>query len=188
VCEMDHPPAPHNFSGFRPVSMSAVGQNANWRALGAESGLPSIPDMLPRCDNGRKVPCVDGSGLARAWIGLVPKQNSSGGKDKLGNISKRGDRYLRSLFMTGALAVIRYAKIHGTKHRFFPLIRSPRRRWPARCEGPMMCHVAHCFGCEQDAPAPGDQGRCSPAIPCEQGAGIFQLGPGLLVNVSAWSH
>jgi transposase len=52
-----------------------------------------------------------------AWIGLVPKQNSSGGKDKLGNISKRGDRYLRTLFTAGALAVIRYAKIHGTKHR-----------------------------------------------------------------------
>jgi transposase len=52
-----------------------------------------------------------------AWIGLVPKQNSSGGKDRLGNISKRGDRYLRSLFTTGALAVIRYAKIHGTRHR-----------------------------------------------------------------------
>jgi transposase len=33
-----------------------------------------------------------------AWIGLVPKQNSSGGKDRFGNISKRGDRYLRSLF------------------------------------------------------------------------------------------
>jgi transposase len=52
-----------------------------------------------------------------AWIGLVPKQNSSGGKDRLGNISKRGDRYPRSLFTTGALAVIRYAKIHGTRHR-----------------------------------------------------------------------
>jgi transposase len=52
-----------------------------------------------------------------AWIGLVPKQHSSGGKDKLGNISKKGDRYLRSLFTAGALAVIRYAKIHGTKHR-----------------------------------------------------------------------
>jgi transposase len=52
-----------------------------------------------------------------AWIGLVPKQNSSGGKERLGSISKRGDRYLRSLFMAGALAVIRYAKIHGAKHR-----------------------------------------------------------------------
>jgi transposase len=52
-----------------------------------------------------------------AWIGLVPKQHSSGGKDKLGSISKQGDRYLRSLFTAGALAVIRYAKIHGTTHR-----------------------------------------------------------------------
>jgi transposase len=52
-----------------------------------------------------------------AWIGLVPKQHSSGGREKLGSISKQGDRYLRSLFTAGALAVIRYAKIHGTKHR-----------------------------------------------------------------------
>jgi transposase len=52
-----------------------------------------------------------------AWIGLVPKQHSSGGKDKLGSISKQGDRYLRSLFTAGALAVIRYAKIYGTQHR-----------------------------------------------------------------------
>src|SRR2546430_14499048 len=37
-----------------------------------------------------------------AWIGLVPKQYSSGGRDKLGNISKRGDRYLRSLFTADA--------------------------------------------------------------------------------------
>jgi len=52
-----------------------------------------------------------------AWIGLVPKQSSSGGKQRLGSISKQGDRYLRSLFTAGALAVIRYAKIHGTGHR-----------------------------------------------------------------------
>jgi transposase len=52
-----------------------------------------------------------------AWIGLVPKQHSSGGKDRLGSISKQGDRYLRGLFVAGALAVIRYAKIHGTKYR-----------------------------------------------------------------------
>jgi transposase len=52
-----------------------------------------------------------------AWIGIVPKQHSSGGKDRLGSISKRGDRYLRGLFVAGALAVIRYAKIHGTKRR-----------------------------------------------------------------------
>src|SRR5580692_8115098 len=52
-----------------------------------------------------------------AWIGLVPKQHSSGGNDRFGHISKQGDRYLRGLFVAGALAVIRYAKIHGTKYR-----------------------------------------------------------------------
>ena len=52
-----------------------------------------------------------------AWIGMVPKQHSSGGKNRLGNISKQGDRYLRGLFVAGALSVIRYAKVHGTKHR-----------------------------------------------------------------------
>src|ERR1035438_7356950 len=52
-----------------------------------------------------------------AWIGLWPKQHSSGGKERLGSISKQGDRYLRGLFVAGALAVIRYAKIHGTKQR-----------------------------------------------------------------------
>jgi transposase len=65
-----------------------------------------------------------------AWIGLVPKQNSSGGKDKLGSISKQGDRYLRSLFTVGALAVIRYAKIHGTKHR--PWLTSLLTRRPTK--------------------------------------------------------
>ena len=65
-----------------------------------------------------------------AWIGLVPKQHSSGGKDRLGSISKQGDRYLRSLFVIGALAVIRYAKIHGTKHR--PWLTALLARKPAK--------------------------------------------------------
>lgn len=52
-----------------------------------------------------------------AWVGLVPKQNSSGGKERLGNITKGGDRYLRSLFCAGALSVIRRAKIPGATHR-----------------------------------------------------------------------
>jgi transposase len=65
-----------------------------------------------------------------AWIGLVPKQHSSGGKDRLGSISKQGDRYLRSLFTAGALAVIRYAKIHGTQHR--PWLTSLLARRPTK--------------------------------------------------------
>ena len=70
-----------------------------------------------------------GRGLA-AWIGLVPKQHTTGGKDKLGSISKQGDRYLRSLFTAGALAVIRYARIHGTGHR--PWLTGLLARRPAK--------------------------------------------------------
>lgn len=50
-----------------------------------------------------------------AWIGLVPRQNSSGGKERLRGITKQGDRYLRQLRVVGALAVIRYAQRHGTR-------------------------------------------------------------------------
>jgi transposase len=50
-----------------------------------------------------------------AWIGLVPKQNSSGGKERLGGITKQGDRYLRQLLVVGALAVVRYAERNGTR-------------------------------------------------------------------------
>ena len=50
-----------------------------------------------------------------AWIGLVPRQNSSGGKERLGGITKQGNRYLRQLLVVGALAVIRYAERHGTR-------------------------------------------------------------------------
>jgi transposase len=50
-------------------------------------------------------------------LGSCRSSTQAGGKDKLGSISKLGDRYLRSLFTAGALAVIRYAKTHGTQHR-----------------------------------------------------------------------
>jgi transposase len=50
-----------------------------------------------------------------AWIGLVPKQHSTGGKERLGRITKQGNRYLRWLLVAGAMAVIRYARQHGTK-------------------------------------------------------------------------
>jgi transposase len=51
-----------------------------------------------------------------AWIGLVPRQNSSGGKERLGAISKQGDRYLRRLLISGAMAVIRQARTRPDKH------------------------------------------------------------------------
>jgi transposase len=51
-----------------------------------------------------------------AWIGLVPRQNSTGGKERLGSISKQGDRYLRRLLVVGATAVIRHARTHPDRH------------------------------------------------------------------------
>ena len=52
-----------------------------------------------------------------AWIGLVPKQNSTGGKERLGHISKAGNRYLRTMLVVGALSVIRRAKQLGYTRR-----------------------------------------------------------------------
>jgi transposase len=51
-----------------------------------------------------------------AWIGLVPRQYSTGGKEKLGGVSKQGDRYLRRLLVLGATAVIQHARRHPEKH------------------------------------------------------------------------
>src|SRR6202158_6038279 len=51
-----------------------------------------------------------------AWIGLVPREDSTGGKQKLGPISKQGDRYLRRILVVGAHAVLRYAKTNPQKY------------------------------------------------------------------------
>ena len=51
-----------------------------------------------------------------AWIGLVPRQNSTGGKQRLGPISKQGDRYLRRTLFLGAFTVIQHARRHPDKH------------------------------------------------------------------------
>jgi Transposase IS116/IS110/IS902 family len=45
-----------------------------------------------------------------AWLGLVPRQHSSGGKEKLGRISKRGDGYLRKLLVHGARTVLLWSR------------------------------------------------------------------------------
>ena len=51
-----------------------------------------------------------------AWIGLVPRQDSTGGKQKLGAISKQGDRYLRRILVVGAIAVLRRAQENPGKY------------------------------------------------------------------------
>jgi transposase len=51
-----------------------------------------------------------------AWIGLVPRQDSTGGKQKLGPISKQGDRYLRRILVIGAVSVLRRAQENPGKY------------------------------------------------------------------------
>ena len=51
-----------------------------------------------------------------AWIGIVPREDSTGGKHKLGPISKRGDRYLRRLLVVGAHAVLKQARRQPEKY------------------------------------------------------------------------
>ena len=51
-----------------------------------------------------------------AWIGLVPRQDSTGGKQKLGPISKQGDQYLRRILIVGAHSVLRRAKEDPLKY------------------------------------------------------------------------
>jgi transposase len=62
-----------------------------------------------------------------AWIGLVPRQHSTGGKERLGKISKAGNRYLRSLLVIGALSVIRRAKETDSSRRAWLVALMERR-------------------------------------------------------------
>ncbi len=90
------------------------------RACEASRRLEEIPGIGPIVATALVAEIGDwkafrsGRNLA-AWIGLVPKQHSTGGKERLGSITKQGNRYLRWLLVAGAMAVIRYARQHGTK-------------------------------------------------------------------------
>ena len=86
-----------------------------------------------------------------AWIGLVPKQNSSRGREKLGSITKQGDRYLRSL-------------VHGRRPGGDPL-----RQDPWHHASPVACQVAR---------APADEGRSDRARQQDRSHGLGDDGQG----------
>lgn len=85
------------------------------RANEASRRLETIPGVGPITASAIAATITDptlfasGRHLA-AWFGLVPRQNSSGGKERLGRISKQGDPYIRRLLVVGAHAVLRYAR------------------------------------------------------------------------------
>src|SRR5262245_29617591 len=96
-----------------------------FRASARPSPRPWSPVSLTRKHSARGATSQPGSG----WY---PSSIRAGAK--LGRISKQGDRYLRSLFTAGALAVIRYAKIYGTKHR--PWLTALLARRPTKVAAP----------------------------------------------------
>ena len=51
-----------------------------------------------------------------AWIGIVPENDSTGGKPKQKGLSKKGDRYLRALLVSGAMAVVRQARMRPDRY------------------------------------------------------------------------
>ena len=67
-----------------------------------------------------------------AWLGLTPRQHSTGGKVVLGRMSKMGQRDIRRLLITGAMAVVRWAVIRGANDL-----------WPGECHELCVWHLAH---------------------------------------------
>lgn len=65
-----------------------------------------------------------------AWLGLVPRQNSSGGKERLGKITKQGNPYLRRLLVLGATASLRW--LHKRADPLAIWTRALLQRRPAR--------------------------------------------------------
>ncbi|MDB5737396.1 MAG: transposase [Sphingomonas bacterium] len=93
--------------------------------------LMEIPGIGPLVASAL-VACVPDPSMFRcgrdmaAWIGLVPRQNSSGGKERLGSITKAGNRYLRQMLFAGAMAVIRRA-MQGTRRTWLSQLLARRR-------------------------------------------------------------
>jgi transposase len=125
------PPVARGILGVLARQYSAIGAEIGsiqkgilaWhRSCEASRRLEEIPGIGPIVATALVAEIGDwkafGSGRnLAAWIGLVPKQHTTGGKDRLGGITKQGNRYLRWLLVTGAMAVIRYAQKHGTHKR-----------------------------------------------------------------------
>jgi transposase len=102
----------HNEASLNLETIPGIGP------LTASALVASVGDAR-NFENGRQL---------AAWLGLVPKQHSTGGKSRLQGISKRGDGYLRTLLIHGARAVARQAqrvptrypwlaKLMGRKHK-----------------------------------------------------------------------
>jgi transposase len=100
-------------------------QIQTWHRSSADSRrLATIPQYGPILSSAMAATIGDAARFnngraCAAWIGLVPIQNSSGGREHLGGISKTGDRYLRQLLVIAATGMIRRARAHPEDHPWF---------------------------------------------------------------------
>jgi transposase len=103
-------------------------------AHGSEScrQLMTVPGIGPLIASAMVAAIGNGAAFAKgrdfaAWLGLVPKQMSTGDRTILGRITKRGNRYLRTLFMQGA-RVILLRPANWAKHSFGPWLTAAANR------------------------------------------------------------
>jgi transposase len=96
-------------SNIRQSSVEPAPRLMRIRGIGATTALALVARVgsAHEFKNGRQF---------SAWIGLVPRQFSTGGKPRLGHISKLGDPYVRGLLLQGARAVLNTAASH--QYRF----------------------------------------------------------------------
>jgi transposase len=106
-----------------------------------------IVAQVRRCESGRRLTSIPGVGPITAgallamvpdpagfrsarhfatWLGLAPRQNSSGGKQRLGRISKQGNRYLRTLLILGAANVLRFMRKNTAVSAWLAALRERR--------------------------------------------------------------
>jgi transposase len=146
---IERPEAPHLPAEIRPILAVLAEQ---WRSLGPQITalerqilawhksnadslrLATIPQFGPIVSSA----LVATAGTAKrfasgrqfaAWIGLEPAQNSTGGKERLGGITKSGDRYLRRLLVIAATGLIRRARANPESSPWFAQL---LRRMPPR--------------------------------------------------------
>ena len=94
--------------------------------------LMTVPGIGPIIASAMVAAIGNGAAFAKgrdfaAWLGLVPKQMSTGDRTILGRITKRGNRYLRTLFMQGARVVL-LRPTNWAKHSFGPWIAAAAKR------------------------------------------------------------
>ena len=78
----------------------------------SKAGHMSAPDDAPKA--APKLPLAQGAVTHAAWLGLVPRQHSTGGKQRLGATTKMGERSLRRLLIIGANSVIIKRHVHAS--------------------------------------------------------------------------